>query len=253
MPNQTVRLEKAAASLALVLLCLLSSSASAQNRRQPNDGEHWVSTWATALQLAPGTFGGRGGGRGTAQSPPAPAANASSVPTAPREERPQPQRRVAPRPANLPATFSDQTIRMIVRTSLGGRRVRVSLSNMVTAQPLEVGAAHIALHKAAGAIVPKTDRTLTFGGSPFVVLPPGVLTVSDPVELDVAPASDLAIPLYLPRDTGPPTTHTVGLHTGYIAAGNTTADEAMPSAETTAVRTSGCRASTSWLRLTHSP
>ena len=50
-------------------------------------------------------------------------------------------------------TFANQTVRMIVRTSLGGSRVRVELSNMLNAQPVEIGAAHIAIHKGRGAIV----------------------------------------------------------------------------------------------------
>ena len=45
--------------------------------------------------------------------------------------------------------------------------------------------------------------------------------------------SDVAISLYLPRDTGPPTTHTVGLHTAYISKGNVTGDESMPEPITT--------------------
>ena len=53
---------------------------------------------------------------------------------------------------------------MILRTSIGGRRVRIELSNMTTASPLQIGAAHIAVHKGGGAIVEGTDRVLTFGG-----------------------------------------------------------------------------------------
>lgn len=117
---------------------------------------------------------------------------------------------------------------MIVHTSLGGRRVRVEFSHMLTAQPVEIGAAHIALHKGGGAIAEGSDRTLTVGGSPTFVLLPGVLTVSDPVDLGFAPLSDLAISLYLPRETGPPTSHILGLHTAYISKGNVAGAAAMP-------------------------
>ena len=56
--------------------------------------------------------------------------------------------------------------------------------------------------------------------------------MSDPVNLEVAPLSDLAISIYLPRDTGPPTNHPLGLHTAYISNGDVTASAAMPDPKT---------------------
>jgi lysophospholipase L1-like esterase len=122
---------------------------------------------------------------------------------------------------------------MIVRGSLGGRRVRIALSNMLTAQPIEIGAAHIASHAGGGAIQAGTDRTLTFGGSATGVVPPGVLLLSDPVDLNVAPLTDLAVSLYFPRGTGTPTSHTIGLRTGYISKGDVTGSVRMPDPITT--------------------
>jgi lysophospholipase L1-like esterase len=123
---------------------------------------------------------------------------------------------------------------MIVRTSIGESTIRVSFSNMMSVAPLEIGAAHVAVHRGGGAIDPKTDRTLLFGTRPSITVPPGALVVSDPVRLDLAPLSDLAVSLYLPRNTGPPTTHTVALHTGYIIQGDATASETVMPAETIA-------------------
>jgi len=37
--------------------------------------------------------------------------------------------------------MADQTVRMVAHVSLGGRQVRVELSNMLNAPPLEIGAA----------------------------------------------------------------------------------------------------------------
>jgi lysophospholipase L1-like esterase len=130
--------------------------------------------------------------------------------------------------SNVPSTFADQTVRMIVRASLGGNRVRIALSNMFNAQPLEIGAAHIAVHKADGAIAEGTDRALTFGGKSSFTIQPGVLAVSDPADLEVAPLSDLAVSLYLPRDTGAPATHMIGLRTAYISKGDVTGSATMP-------------------------
>ncbi len=114
-------------------------------------------------------------------------------------------------------SFNNQTVRMIVHTSVGGRRVRVQLSNAYGAAPLTVGAAHIAIHGKDSAIVPDSDRALFFNGKPACTIPAGAFLLSDPVNLEVPPLGDLAVSVYLPADTGPATNHSVGLHTTYIS------------------------------------
>jgi len=106
---------------------------------------------------------------------------------------------------------------MIVRTSIGGSRVRVQLSNAYGAGALQVGAAHIALHDKGSAIVPGSDRALTFSGGASFVIPPGAEVLSDPVDLDVPKLSDLVISVYIPGEAGSPTAHLTGLHTTYIS------------------------------------
>jgi lysophospholipase L1-like esterase len=128
----------------------------------------------------------------------------------------------------VPATLNDQTIRMIVHTSIGGRRVRVEFSNAISATPLAIGSAHIAVRDKDSAIVPGTDRALTFNGKADGTVGPGVLLYSDPVDLDVAAFSDLAVSIYLPKDTGSPTNHSLGMHTAYISNGDTTGQTVMP-------------------------
>jgi lysophospholipase L1-like esterase len=163
-----------------------------------------VTTWATAQQLAP-TRLPFGNGE-IVQPPPA---------------------------AHVPATLKDQTVRMIAHTSLGGRRVRVALSNELEKPPLRIGAAHVALRAKAAAIVPASDRALTFGGQTSTVVPPGAMVVSDPVDFPVPALADLAVSLYLPQDTGAPTVHPDGMHTAYIASGNATGAATMTGTATT--------------------
>lgn len=105
---------------------------------------------------------------------------------------------------------------MIVHMSIGGRRVRVQLSNAFGTTALHVGAAHIALHDRDSAIVSGSDRPLTFSGKPSFTIPPAAEALSDPVDLDVPSLSDLVISLYIPQAT-PPTVHLTGLHTTYIS------------------------------------
>ena len=102
--------------------------------------------------------------------------------------------------------FDNQTLRQIVRTSIGGDRVRVRLSTF-GAGALEIGAARIALRDAGPAILQESDRILTFGGQNSVIIPAGATVVSDAIDLEVPPLSDLAISLFVPGQTGPATWH----------------------------------------------
>ena len=131
------------------------------------------------------------------------------------------------------AGFENQTLRQIVHTSIGGERVRVRLSTF-GASRLVIGAAHIALRDRDAAIVPGSDRTLTFGGQPSIVVPSGAVVLSDPVELDVPALSDLAVSVFVPEKTGPATWHFVALQTSYISPpGDFTASADMSVAATT--------------------
>lgn len=218
--------------LSILALGAFQVMAIAQVKSAP--GIHWVSTWATSQPLASTTT--LGGGRG-----PAPArAGAGSGAQA---QQPRPPQVGGPvgfsggqgrgrGATNIPPTFNDQTIRMIVHTSIGGHRVRVEFSNAFSGAELTIGSARIAVRAKESSIVPGTDRVLTFAGKPTCTIRPGVLMLSDPVDLDVAPLSDLAISLYLPKDTGLPTNHSLGMHTAWFAKGDLTAQQAMPESAT---------------------
>ena len=70
---------------------------------------------------------------------------------------------MAPAPAEG-AAFSNVTLRMNGRVSLGGKVLRVRLSNAHGTRPLTIGAAHVGLRAGGPAIVPGSNRKLTFGG-----------------------------------------------------------------------------------------
>ena len=166
---------------------------------EAQQGEHWVATWTTAQDLA----------RIQPQAPPPPAA-----PTPPATAAPQ-----APPPARPPAgrNFHNQTVRMIVRTSIGGSRVRIKLASAFGTNPVVVGAAHVALRAKDSEIVPASDHVLTFNGKPGCTLGDGMVIMSDPVDFKLPPLADLAVSLYFPDETGRPTSHGAALHTNYIS------------------------------------
>jgi lysophospholipase L1-like esterase len=129
--------------------------------------------------------------------------------------------------------FFNQTLRLVVHTSIGGNRVRIRLSNEMGSTPLAVGEAHIAVRAGGTEIATGSDRALTFGGRPAVTIPPGAPVLSDPVELNVPALSDLAISLYLPGNAAATTMHGMGSQTSYVSLpGNHTAAPTLPLANT---------------------
>ena len=131
-------------------------------------------------------------------------------------------------------TFHNQTLRLIVHTSVGGKRVRIKISNAFGAQPLLIGAAHVARRASEAAIDPASDRALKFHGHSSVTIPPQSMAVSDPVDLDVTALSDLAISLFFPQTAAVTTWHVLAKQTNYVSAetGNATALEKLPVAKT---------------------
>jgi len=106
------------------------------------------------------------------------------------------------------------------------------LSNEFGTRPVLIGSASIALAGGNSAIASESLRPLTFGGSNSVILLPGAPAVSDPVELNVAPLSDIAVSLYLPDTTELGTVHQNGLQTAYVsAAGDFTKSRDFPTVD----------------------
>lgn len=187
--------------------------------------DHWVATWAASPQA----------GRVVFPAPPRAAAAAPApAPARPTAGQPNPGN-----PGNQPPlfgpppTFNNQTVRMIVRSSIGGRRARVQLSNAYGAAPLRVGAAHLALRDKESSIVTASDRALTFSGKGSFTIPPGAEIVSDPVDLEVPKLAHLAVSVFVEGEAAAPTNHLTGLHTTYISKdGDFTAAPAIAEATT---------------------
>ncbi|HUC27399.1 MAG TPA: SGNH/GDSL hydrolase family protein, partial [Streptosporangiaceae bacterium] len=118
------------------------------------------------------------------------------------------------------AGFSDQTVRNVIYTSVGGNDLRVQVSNTFGTKPLTVGAVSVGVVLVGARLVPGTARTVTFGGKASVTIPAGAQALSDPLAMRVAPLEELAISLYFPTPTGPATYHMDAQQTGYVASGD---------------------------------
>ena len=171
----------------LVLLSLVTTAQPA-GAQAGSAGERWVGTWATAAVSAPST--------------------------------PPPQQPGAP-PAQA-LRINNQTFRQFVHVSIGGSRIRVVLTNTFGTRPLQVGGALVAKRATGSGIVEGSGRSLTFGGLAAATIPPGAILVSDPVDLTITAASDVAIDLFLPGDTAaspsPLSVHAGSRQTNYLSS-----------------------------------
>jgi lysophospholipase L1-like esterase len=134
-------------------------------------------------------------------------------------------------PAESPIT--DKTVRVVTRPTIGGKQLRVRLSNEFGTAPLTIAAAHIALTDQASRILPATDHVLTFGGSPKITIPAGAPAFSDPVDMAIRPFAEVSISLYVPGTVAAVSSHPQSLHDSYLAGpGDMTSMQDFPNPET---------------------
>jgi lysophospholipase L1-like esterase len=225
MPGGNMTFAEYSTGARALLIAAFAFTAVPAIAQQQRGQEHWVATWATALVARPLPPPGAPGPAGPPPSGAGPPAGAAA-----QAGQGAPPANAAPRPGlPPPATVTNQTLRQIVHTSIGGDRVRVVLSNAFGTAPLEIGAADIALRDKDSAAVAASVKPLTFGGSATASILPGATLVSDAVDLKLAPLTDLAIDVYLPGELGigpsPVTTHNGASQTNYLSeSGDHTGD-----------------------------
>lgn len=139
--------------------------------------------------------------------------------------------------AQLPTgDFRDDTVRTIVQSSLGGERAQLRLSNLYGDKPLLIKRATIARSTSGSAIDAGSAVEARFNGAPSITIQPGGSALSDPIDFAVPARADLAVSLYLPRASGPATSHQLGVQTSYVAAGDQTAAASLSDAAETTSR-----------------
>jgi lysophospholipase L1-like esterase len=123
------------------------------------------------------------------------------------------------------AGFSDQTVREVVHTTLGGPEIRMELANTFGTAPLKVADVEVARSAGHGTIVPGSSVRVTFDGAAEPIVPPGARLVSDPVAFHAPGDSDIAVSLYFVGQTGPATQHRQSRELAYVStSGNHTQD-----------------------------
>jgi lysophospholipase L1-like esterase len=132
------------------------------------------------------------------------------------------------------AQWQDASLRQVVRVSLGGRQLRVKLSNVFGTAPLVIDAGSVALATVPG----KADvdaaslRPLRFGGAASVTIPAGAEYVSDPIELPHGAGADLAISLHFAQAPARQTGHPGARATSFRVPGNQVLAASWPQADT---------------------
>lgn len=138
----------------------------------------------------------------------------------------------ASQPGMAAGQLTDATVRQVVHLSVGGSEVRIQFSNAFGTAPLVIDAAAVARAKGPGLpeVLPGSDHPLTFFGHASVNIPIGATYLSDPVRMDVAPLSNLAISMHLPAAPPVESAHPGSRATSFVLAGNHVQEAELPGA-----------------------
>ena len=126
-------------------------------------------------------------------------------------------------PDSKGATLSQTTFRTVMRATVGGKAVRIRVSNLYGSVPVRLQDLSIARRLIGSEIDPATHTKLTFDSQGAVILAPGETRLSDAVAFEVASGQDLAISFYVEDETPQTTVHWTRRNRVYSTPGNRTA------------------------------
>lgn len=129
-------------------------------------------------------------------------------------------------------TLMDSTVREIVHTTLAGKELRIRFTNEFGKEPLQIDAANVSLSSGGSSVNPGSMHSLTFGGKPSIVIPPGAEVVSDAVDMATPAFTNLAITFFLPlQQITTPSVHTNAAQDNYVQPGDEIADDSLAAAK----------------------
>ncbi|MET7641196.1 SGNH/GDSL hydrolase family protein [Streptomyces sp. NPDC005438] len=114
--------------------------------------------------------------------------------------------------------WRDQTLRMVVHSSVGGSRSRIRLENTFASGPVRIGAASLAV-QAHGAESSGRPVPLRFRGQRGAVIPAGAQLVSDPVGFTVPEDSNLLVSVHLPGPVYAAPVHSATQQSSFLSEG----------------------------------
>jgi lysophospholipase L1-like esterase len=113
--------------------------------------------------------------------------------------------------------FTNQTIRMVVHSSIAGTSPRITLSNLRGTTPLAVGAVDVAVQSTMATAVAGTHHTVTFARSKTPTIAAGAEAVSDPIPMTVGAGQNLLVSVFLPTATSSATWHSDAFDTTFLS------------------------------------
>ena len=120
--------------------------------------------------------------------------------------------------------MSNRSVRQIVKVSIGGKLIRLQISNELSNEPLVIRSVYIAHAKDSSAVDAKTAKYLKFGNKYNITIPAGKTKFSDALVYDLKPLERLAITINYTSAPANPTVHMGSRTTSYIMRGVTNAN-----------------------------
>src|SRR5574344_609805 len=124
-------------------------------------------------------------------------------------------------PDNMPPTpgLAHNSLRQVVKVSIGGDKIRVKLSNEYSQSQLEIKSVYVAVSQGGGNIDARTAKYVSFKGKRQVSVSKGGMTVSDPVPFKMSPLQQIAITINYGETPQVLTGHPGSRTTSYIING----------------------------------
>ena len=140
----------------------------------------------------------------------------------------------APGKGDMPKTsLANRTLRQIIHVSLGGKTLRLKLSNEFSHQAVDIKAVYIADASGAWHIDTKSAKYLKFAGKKNITIEAGKTVISDALNYELKPLQRLAVTIsYGDNVPNTATCHRGSRTTSYIIEG-----EGKPKADFTAAET----------------
>lgn len=127
---------------------------------------------------------------------------------------------------NPPAPgLTNNSLRQIVQVSIGGKKVRLKLTNEFSTEPTEIKAIELSIAKTAGSsseIDEASTVSLTFDGKQSVTIPAGGMIVSDAVKFPIGNRENVAITIHYGKTSTSVSGHPGSRTSSYLKEGNTT-------------------------------
>ncbi|WP_343613906.1 SGNH/GDSL hydrolase family protein [Flavobacterium sp.] len=125
-------------------------------------------------------------------------------------------------PHNMPPApgLAENTLRQIIKVSIGGEHIRLRFSNLFSDQPTVLKKVSIANVLEAPAIDKNTQKILSFNGNQEIIIKPGAEVFSDDLNFQLKEGQLLAITIYYGTSSEKTSGHPGSRTTSYILPGD---------------------------------